>query len=164
MEAEVKAKKIRAPRAPRAKAVKAVEAEEKLVEEASGRYLYAVGRRKESVAQVRLTPNGKGTITVNEQKFEKYFPVISLQEALKAPLKAVGQDGVVDIWARVKGGGNRGQAEAIRLGISRALVMQDPTFRVSLKRLDFLRRDPRVKERKKYGLKGARRAPQWAKR
>ena len=162
MEAELK--KPKTPRAPRAKTAKPKETEEKESSATSGRYLYAIGRRKQSVAQVRLFQGGKGKITVNEQDFEKYFPLASLQESLRSPLKAVGQFGTVDIWARVKGGGIRGQAEAIRLGISRALVMQDPTFRTSLKRLDFLRRDPRVKERKKYGLKGARRAPQWAKR
>lgn len=129
----------------------------------AGRYTYAVGRRKESVAQVRLFA-GTGTMTINERKYQDYFPRFDLQESLRAPLRAVGKLETVDVWARVRGGGIRGQAEAVRLGISRALVSEEPTFRASLKPLDFLRRDPRKKERKKYGLKKARRAPQWAKR
>ncbi|MDP3985763.1 MAG: 30S ribosomal protein S9 [bacterium] len=128
-----------------------------------GKYTYAVGRRKESVAQVRLY-SGTGKMTVNDQQYQAYFSRFDLQEALRAPLKAVGKLEMVDVWARVRGGGIRGQAEAVRLGISRALILEEPTFRATLKPLDFLRRDPRKKERKKYGLKKARKRSQWAKR
>ncbi len=127
-------------------------------------YLAAIGRRKESVAQVRLVHQGDGQIIVNHRPLAVYFPHFELRETIRAPLLAVGQQDQVGINVRVRGGGLRGQAEAIRLGLARVLVRLNPTFRVSLKRLGFLKRDPRVKERKKYGLKKARRAPQWAKR
>lgn len=127
-------------------------------------YLYALGRRKSAVAQVRLYRRGSGKITVNNRDVASYFPAGMLQETVHSALIAVGQADTLDVVAKVHGGGLRGQADAIRLGISRALLKQNPTFRVSLKRLNYLHRDPRVKERKKYGLKKARRAPQWAKR
>ncbi|MBI4280755.1 30S ribosomal protein S9 [Candidatus Uhrbacteria bacterium] len=133
-------------------------------EEKKSEYLSATGRRKEAVALVRLFRRGSGKMTVNDKEYQIYFPRYDLRETMIAPLRAVGQQDLLDVWARVRGGGMRGQAEAIRLGIARALLKQNPTFRISLKRLDFLRRDPREKERKKYGLKKARRAPQWAKR
>lgn len=155
---EKKARKV-AVKAPEEVAVLSV------VESSSGReYLHAIGRRKESIAQVRLYRRGSGSITVNEQISKKYFPHATFVEIVSAPLHTIGQADKVDVTAHVVGGGIRGQAEAVRLGIARALIQMNPTFRVSLKRAGFLKRDPRVKERKKYGLKKARRAPQWAKR
>jgi small subunit ribosomal protein S9 len=127
-------------------------------------YVFAVGRRKNAVAKTRLTVGGKGEITVNERPYKQYFPVYELQEQVVAPLKAVGYDDAANVAITVKGGGIRGQAEAARLGIARALLVLNPTYRGSLKPLGFLTRDARKKERKKPGLKKARRAPQWAKR
>ncbi|MFC1703019.1 30S ribosomal protein S9 [Patescibacteria group bacterium] len=131
---------------------------------ATGRYYYAVGRRKSAVAQTRLTPGGKGEITVNGRELSVYFPVLEYQGFVLAPLKAVGQDDKVTVTLKITGGGLRGQADAARLGITRALLVLDPDYRATLKPLGFITRDPRVKERKKPGLKGARRAPQWSKR
>lgn len=127
-------------------------------------YLYGLGRRKEAIAKVRVYRKGSGKITINERDYTHYFPRFELQETLRGPLVTVGQLDAVDVVATVYGGGERGQADAVQLGIARALLKQNETFRVGLKRQGFLRRDPRVKERKKYGLKKARRAPQWAKR
>ena len=164
------------PAAKRAPAKKKVVADEAKVEaldteemEASkvakgGSYIAAVGRRKTSIARVRLIKNGKGTITVNGQPFEKYFTTFDLREQMIAPLKVTGQENAVDVSVKVEGGGTRGQAEAARHGLSRTLVELNPTFRKTLKKLGYLMRDPRKKERKKFGLKGARRAPQWSKR
>lgn len=131
---------------------------------ASGRYYYAVGRRKSAVAQTRLTLGGKGEITVNGREFSVYFAVREYQESVLAPLKAVGQDDKMTISLKITGGGLRGQADAARLGITRALLVLNPDYRATLKPLGFITRDPRVKERKKPGLKKARRAPQWSKR
>lgn len=127
-------------------------------------YLRAIGRRKRSVAQVRLFKSGKGDILINEKDYKIYFPVLSLQVMVKEPLKAAGQEGTLDFYIKVAGGGIKGQAEAVRLGIARALVQLNPTLKKSLKKPGYLTRDPRKKERKKPGLKGARRAPQWSKR
>lgn len=127
-------------------------------------YLYGLGRRKEAIAQVRVYRKGSGKITINERDYTNYFPRFDLQETVRGPLATVGQTDAVDVVATVYGGGSRGQADAVQLGIARALLKQNDTFRVGLKRQGFLHRDPRVKERKKYGLKKARRAPQWAKR
>ena len=127
-------------------------------------YVYALGRRKRAIAQTRLWPTGTGDIKVNGKAFKSYFTVYSQQEAVLAPLKAAGQDDKVTITLEVYGGGMRGQSEAARHGISRALVALNPMFRGSLKKLGFMTRDPREKERKKYGLKKARKGPQWAKR
>ncbi|MEY4744354.1 MAG: hypothetical protein RL272_299 [Candidatus Parcubacteria bacterium] len=129
----------------------------------SGSYIYAIGRRKSATAQTRLYTNGKGEISVNGKPYAKYFTVFDLQEAVTAPLKAIGMADA-DVTLKVVGGGMRGQAEASRLGISRALIELNPMYRKTLKKMGFLMRDPREKERKKYGLKKARKAPQWAKR
>ncbi len=129
-----------------------------------GSYIPAVGRRKTSIARIRLVKNGKGEITVNGRPFKEYFGVYEYQIQVREPLVVVGQDDAVDVSVKVAGGGLRGQAEAVRHGISRALVQLNPTFRKSLKKLGYLTRDPRAKERKKFGLKKARRAPQWSKR
>lgn len=131
-----------------------------------GRYVYAVGRRKTAVAQVRLF-EGKGEVVdilVNDRKFDQYFNTTAQREAVMAPLKAVGQDKSVYITVHVNGGGLSGQADAVKLGIARALVEKDVLLRAALKAQKLLTRDPRSVERKKPGLRKARRAPQWAKR
>jgi small subunit ribosomal protein S9 len=127
-------------------------------------YLYAVGRRKEAIATVKLFKNGKGEIKVNKKKYTEYFRTFELEQIVSSPLKSVGQADKVDVEARVSGGGLVGQAEAVRLGIARALVQLNVNFKKNLRKAGFLTRDPRVKERKKYGLRRARRAPQWQKR
>ncbi|WP_456277056.1 30S ribosomal protein S9 [Bacillus sp. AK128] len=124
---------------------------------------YGTGRRKSSVARVRLVP-GNGRVLINEREFENYLPLPALREVVKQPLVATETLGSYDVLVSVKGGGYTGQAGAIRHGISRALLQADPEFRTTLKRAGFLTRDARMKERKKYGLKGARRAPQFSKR
>lgn len=129
-----------------------------------GSFIPTVGRRKRAIARVRLIKNGKGTITVNGKKFDEYFTTYDLRDSVVSPLRVTGQETAVDISAKVSGGGIRGQAEAVRHGVSRALIELNPTFRKTLKKLGYLTRDPRQRERKKFGLKGARRAPQWSKR
>ena len=124
---------------------------------------YGTGRRKESVARVRLVP-GNGTITINKRDIDDYFGLETLKTILRQPLVTTDTLGKVDIVVTVAGGGVSGQAGAIRHGISRALVLLNPEYRASLKAAGFMTRDPRMKERKKYGLKGARRAPQFSKR
>lgn len=124
---------------------------------------YGTGRRKSSVARVRLVP-GDGRIVINDRDVESYIPFAALREVIKQPLVATETVGRYDVLVSVKGGGYTGQAGAIRHGIARALLQADPEFRAVLKRAGFLTRDPRMKERKKYGLKGARRAPQFSKR
>jgi small subunit ribosomal protein S9 len=133
----------------------------------SGKYFYAVGRRKSSVAQVRLYPDekaGENDYIINSKKAKDYFPGASLQNVLFAPFKAVGTHGKFKFSILVRGGGFRGQVDASQLGIARALVKSDETFRKALKDLKFLTRDSRKVERKKPGLKKARKSPQWAKR
>lgn len=127
-------------------------------------YLPSVGRRKKAIARVRLIKNGTGKIVVNGKPFDTYFTTFEFRKQVQEPLTTVGQADAVDVSVKVIGGGSRGQAEAIRQGISRSLIQLNPTFRKSLKKLGFLKRDPRKKERKKFGLKKARRAPQWSKR
>lgn len=127
-------------------------------------YLYAVGRRKSAVAQVRIYKKGEGKFIVNEKELNKYFPSAELLDKVKAPLVLAGQTDKLSITVKVVGGGISGQAEAVRHGISRALLLLNPNFRKPLKKAGFLTRDARVKERKKPGLKGARKAPQWTKR
>jgi len=126
-------------------------------------YIYAVGRRKKAVARVRLFKKGDGKITVNEKDYSGYFPTLELRQIVKQPIEATGQKDL-NFSIKVGGGGVRGQAEAIRHGISRALVILEKDLRKTLKAEGYLRRDPRRKERKKPGLKRARRAPQFSKR
>ena len=121
------------------------------------------GRRKSSVARVRLVP-GEGNIVINKRDITEYVPFETLREIIKQPLVATETVGSYDIHVNVNGGGYTGQAGAIRHGIARALLQVDPAFRPVLKAAGFLTRDARMKERKKYGLKGARRAPQFSKR
>lgn len=127
-------------------------------------YYTAIGRRKQATAIVRLYKNGSGAVTVNGKPLKDFFSWEVWENAATAPLRAVGQADKLDVIVTVRGGGLRGQADAVRHGISRALLMFNPVFRRGLKKIGFLTRDSRVKERKKYGLKGARRGPQWAKR
>ena len=129
---------------------------------AAARY-YGTGRRKSSVARVYLVP-GSGKITVNKRDIEEYFGLETLKLIIRQPLEVTGTTGKFDISINVCGGGTTGQAGAIRHGISRALLEADSDFRPALKKAGFLTRDPRMKERKKYGLKAARGAPQFSKR
>ena len=129
---------------------------------AEARY-YGTGRRKSSVARVYLVP-GTGKITINKKDIEEYFGLETLKLIVRQPLETTGTTGKFDVIVNVQGGGTTGQAGAIRHGISRALLEADDDFRTPLKRAGFLTRDPRMKERKKYGLKAARRAPQFSKR
>ncbi|MEM5018494.1 30S ribosomal protein S9 [Metabacillus indicus] len=124
---------------------------------------YGTGRRKSSVARVRLVP-GEGRIVINDREVKDYIPFAALIEDIKQPLNLTETVGSYDVLVSVNGGGFAGQAGAIRHGISRALLEADPEYRGTLKRAGLLTRDARMKERKKYGLKGARRAPQFSKR
>ena len=127
-------------------------------------YLYGTGRRKSSVARVHLFPNGTGAITINGRDIDDYFGLETLKLLVRQPLTTLDLLGKVDIEATVSGGGVTGQAGAIRHGVARALLQLDESYRPQLKAAGFLTRDPRMKERKKYGLKAARRAPQFSKR
>ena len=124
---------------------------------------YGTGRRKSSVARVYLAP-GTGKITINKRDIDDYFGLETLKVVVRQPLVLTGTQGKFDVSVNVKGGGFTGQAGAIRNGISRALLEADGEYRPQLKAAGFLTRDPRMKDRKKYGLKGARRAPQFSKR
>ena len=126
-------------------------------------YFYGTGRRKNSVARVRVY-NGTGKITINDRDIDDYFGLETLKLIVRQPLAVAGVEGKFDIVVRVAGGGVSGQAGAIRHGLSRALLEMNAEFRPVLKAAGFLTRDPRMKERKKYGLKAARRAPQFSKR
>ena len=126
--------------------------------------MYGTGRRKSSVARVHLIPGGTGVITINGRDIDDYFGLDTLKLIVRQPLVTVGLTDKVDIECTVAGGGGSGQAGAIRHGIARALLLVDESYRSALKAAGFLTRDPRMKERKKYGLKAARRAPQFSKR
>ena len=126
-------------------------------------YFYGTGRRKSSVARVRVY-NGTGKITINDRDIDEYFGLETLKLIVRQPLAATKTNGKFDIVCRVGGGGVTGQAGAIRHGLSRALLQYDAELRPILKKAGFLTRDPSMKERKKYGLKGARRAAQFSKR
>lgn len=125
--------------------------------------LYGTGRRKNAIARVRLVP-GNGRMEINAKDLQSYFPTPALQAVVEAPLRAVGVLGKYDVIVRVQGGGISGQAGAVRHGLARALLSVDREMRVTLKRRGYLTRDPRMKERRKYGLKKARKAPQFSKR
>ncbi|MCD8125922.1 MAG: 30S ribosomal protein S9 [Clostridiales bacterium] len=127
-------------------------------------YLYGAGRRKSSVARVRVYEGGTGSITINGRSMDDYFGLETLKLVVRQPLVATENVDKVDIVANVSGGGVSGQAGAIRHGIARALLGMNPEYRTILKKAGYLTRDPRMKERKKYGLKAARRAPQFSKR
>ena len=123
----------------------------------------AVGRRKKAIARVRLIP-GEGKIVINGRDIDNYFGLEPLKMTVRQPLALTSLEGRYDVLVNVYGGGLSGQAGAIRHGISRALIKADPELRPAVKKAGFLTRDPRMKERKKYGLKAARRAPQFSKR
>ena len=125
---------------------------------------WGTGRRKKAIARVRLIPGGNGTIVINDRAFEEYFPQGTLQYIVKQPIVLLEVESKYDIMVNVIGGGYTGQAGAIRLGVARALLEAEENSRSALKAAGFLTRDPRAKERKKYGLKKARRAPQFSKR
>jgi small subunit ribosomal protein S9 len=168
-------RKPRAVHAPAKEHAKPVPTEVKHVESAPaaevqeikaiphGKHFYAVGRRKTAVTQVMVTA-GNGTITINKLPFEGYFQTSDLQQIVRHPMVMIGVDKTLNIKAKVQGGGIHAQAESMRHAISRALIEYNPDSRRTLKKLGFLTRDPRVKERKKPGLKRARRAPQFSKR
>ena len=126
-------------------------------------YFYGTGRRKDSVARVRVY-TGTGKITINDRDIDNYFGLETLKLIVRSPLVLLGLEGKYDVVVRVSGGGVSGQAGAIRHGLSRALLQYDESLRPALKKAGFLTRDPRMKERKKPGLKKARRAPQFSKR
>lgn len=126
------------------------------------KYIEAVGRRKTSVARVRLTPAAKTSVTINEREFDNYFPVAQLRSNVMAVFNDV--PGTFAVSAKLSGGGVSSQADALRHGIARALEKSDAELRTKLKSQGFLKRDPRAKERRKFGLKKARKAPQWSKR
>ena len=128
------------------------------------KYYKAIGRRKTAVARVRLFTQGEKTYSVNGKSLENYFPTLELQQIIKSPLETMNCLDRFRVLSWVAGGGVHAQAEAVRHGIARALVLFTPDFRKRLKKAGFLKRDPRGKERKKFGLKRARKAPQWAKR
>ena len=132
--------------------------------ESKKQYQYGTGRRKSSVARVRLYEGGTGSITINGRDIDDYFGLDTLKLLVRQPLNLTGTLDKVDVICTVAGGGVTGQAGAIRHGISRALLEVNPEYRAELKAAGFLTRDPRMKERKKYGLKAARRAPQFSKR
>lgn len=127
-------------------------------------YYYAVGRRKSAVARIRYYPEGNGEITINNKDYHQYFPYFEQQKIVLSPLVLLNQQNKGRFSIKVAGGGSKGQAESIRHGLAKLMVYLHPEGRVILKRAGFLMRDARVKERKKYGLKRARRAPQWQKR
>ena len=126
-------------------------------------YIWGTGRRKAATARVRIC-KGEGKITVNKRAFEDYFPIPLTRKIIVQPLTATETLGKFDVHANIKGGGSTGQAGALRHGIARALVKFNEEFRGSLKKAGYLTRDPRMKERKKFGLKKARRRPQFSKR
>ena len=132
--------------------------------ESKRKYNYGTGRRKSSVARVRVYENGTGSIIINGREMDDYFGLETLKLIVRQPLVSTDMLGKVDVVVTVAGGGVSGQAGAIRHGISRALLGINPEYRATLKAEGFLTRDPRMKERKKYGLKAARRAPQFSKR
>lgn len=163
--------KVVKPRKPRVIKVKLVEQPIKQEEVkvvsipmSSLKFLSAVGKRKSAVAQIKLYFNGEGKIEVNGKAYQVYFPVATLQQIITSPLELAGHSGTVNITAKISGGGIRGQAESLRLAIVRALVKFNVDLRKTFRGVGLMTRDARVKERKKYGLKRARRAPQWQKR
>ena len=132
--------------------------------ESKRQYQYGTGRRKSSIARVRLYQEGTGSIIINGRDIDDYFGLDTLKMVVRQPLTVLDLVGKVDLVCTVEGGGVSGQAGAIRHGIARALIVVDENYRSALKAAGFLTRDPRMKERKKYGLKAARRAPQFSKR
>jgi len=135
-----------------------------MAEKNTTKYIGAVGRRKTSTASVRITPASKFSISINNREFENYFPTAELRNTVKAAFDTLDLPQKFAVTVQVKGGGVSSQADAVRHGISRALILHDEDLRGKLKIKGFLKRDPRAKERRKFGLKKARKAPQWSKR
>lgn len=137
-----------------------------MAEQQTGNYIEAVGRRKTAVARVRITPspNSKNVFTINGKDFADYFPITAEQHTVHSALRVPEEKKAFTVSARLVGGGVKAQAEALRHGIARALVKHDQSLRGVLKGSGFLKRDPRSKERRKFGLKKARKSPQWSKR
>ena len=135
-----------------------------MAKDTSKNYIEAVGRRKTAIARVRITPASKQQYAVNDREIADYFPVRELVETIENAFKTANITQHFTVSAHIRGGGQTSQAEALRHGIARALVKFDATLRKSLKEPGYLKRDPRSKERKKFGLRKARRAPQWSKR
>lgn len=164
--AEPKKKPARAP-TPRVKKVKAsaeVSETKTVLVSTKENTIATIGRRKTAIARVKLIRGGSGAIQVNGKPFKVYFPTFELQRLVLEPLRAVSVEGSFDMSVVANGGGIHSQAEAVRLGVARGLIKEQPDYRTVLKKLGFLTRDPRAKERKKPGLRRARRAPQWSKR
>ncbi len=136
--------------------------EAKVIKKSSEKYIEAVGRRKTSVARVRITPSSKTSFEVNNKELESYFPTKEMAAIAMAPFTELSEKFAVS--AHIKGGGIHSQSEALRHGIARALTAHNGELRKTLKKAGFLKRDPRAKERRKFGLKKARKAPQWSKR
>jgi small subunit ribosomal protein S9 len=132
--------------------------------ETTKKYIEAVGRRKTSIARARLTPSTKTSFVVNEKPIEEYFKVAQYVHTATSSINQPNTDHKFTVSVRVTGGGSSSQADAVRHAIARALLKHDITLRGSLKKAGFLKRDPRAKERRKFGLKKARKAPQWSKR
>ncbi len=130
----------------------------------AGKYIGTVGRRKTSSARVRITPAAKFSISINDREFENYFPTVELRNVVKSAFDIVNLDQKFSVSAHISGGGVSSQADALRHGIARALIIHDIALRGKLKSAGYLKRDPRAKERRKFGLKKARKAPQWSKR
>ncbi len=126
-----------------------------------GKYFYALGRRKEAIARAKIFTNGSGNIRINNREMESYFPIFEHQKIISSPFRQVGQEGKLDAEIQVIGGGIKGQAESILLALSRALTKLNPNYHKALKKVGFLTRDARKKERKKPGLKSARVREQW---
>ena len=166
---EVEKAALKAPKVAKETPKKAekIEKVEKIAKKINQKYFSAIGRRKTSVAQVRLLENESATdadLIINNRKMKEYFPIALQQSNILSPLKAVGMNGKFGMTVIVRGGGTTGQVEAVRLGIARALVEFDETLKKTLKGLGFMTRDSRKVERKKAGLKKARKSPQWSKR
>ena len=134
------------------------------MEKNADRYIEAIGRRKTSVARVRITPSAKNTFEINKKELEVYFPVEEMQKIVMQPFATSNVGEKFKVTAHMNGGGIHSQSEALRHGIARALVTYNQEFRKVLKKAGHLKRDPRAKERRKFGLKKARKAPQWSKR
>jgi len=143
---------------------KPLEKKTKEIAEKKARYFESTGRRKTAVARVRILAQGEKSFLVNDKPLEQYFKTFELQQTVISPIQKMSCSDKFRILVKVRGGGFNGQAEAIRHGLSKALVLFNSDFRKRLKKVGFLTRDPRMRERKKFGLKRARRAPQWAKR
>lgn len=159
-------KEIKTKAAPRVAktSVSEKEVSEKPVKKAAARYIEAVGRRKTSTARVRITEASKESIVVNGKDVPTYFPTAELQNIVNSAIPKSKVVGKYAVSVRIVGGGIHSQAEALRHGLSRAIVKSDEETRKRLKKLGYLKRDPRMKERRKFGLKKARKAPQWSKR